>query len=1137
MKITNVRVLNNYKVKLINTKLSGVNSFQNIVGEQGTRTPVIITETPSQEFQEKFNRVLDYLINRYEPQWSGVTQELGKLATMQLLGVSGPLNPLTLGGTVEAAFNGTTASDVGWFDIFTNPREFATVVKNAYKVYGRARQPKKAKHRFMSYNTNGIGEYSSQIGKDGGNMFLGANKDMVWYPEPTSKSLLYLGLNENYGNSIERQLLHSPYAVLRSPMFSTKNRQSLPWISDRYAPAEGWVFDQYLLMRESTTLRDLLTDHTVSRVANLGVSVNGVYDSNINTLYRGSSYPDGVYSVILGSRTGGGYSANQVFVGSPWITYTAGLTWNGNFFDASISHGLCFDTRTLTLFDGTTFPEYPPTITDRAVEFKTGISYGYGERRLSSLNYLSDQWGNSMEFTLYLGMLPYGISHEQHIPWMLYKDPTVGGNKDYFKWRLDASVKHAKQKFLSPIDGFAHIIQDSATDIERTYHRYDSVGYTAWTNVLPSGVSYVENIPVEWARDQYRYTYGSSGPDATNGIVYGVDGLNWNEWQYSSSDTAFKKSQTDSSPRHWCLDEDIAASLHVSVYDFFMGQRYNGLTLTNQIWGKGVCGGSTLGEMLAVCTLSEQSGLDAYPFLYNTFIEHDGSALRWKGVTGTSYTNGSTVPWCNDRRFTLFYLYPTVLALGGTIVDHFHDGIGYYSTESRWFDKSLGSIFTNDMETLSIGTVVSDTPFAGRRTPTKPPQNFWTGIARTSEFELLYACMKAGITTGLESLYFNELYEEIRNGNISTPKIRIYLNELPIEDRANEFASYGTKRYGIVYQNDVDPNAVTGVINTTLLKAALDGSATNNLMTFPTFNLVDTVYLDYEEPYSAVLRYGTEYGTGTHNGVTYDLASIRQTMTDAINEMKTTYPNKRWGYYAMPQMNIWITDSGTPVSDTRPDQRLLHQATTARRQANITWLANNADVIAQASDIVGSDVYQHDIKDNDIEGLDSLDPEKTKDAVAMAKIFKNANPNIETTVWVSPQIFKNAVVAKSTVNSGVSDWSFLDINEIISDQITPAIQSGVDSITLWLPIGFQFNLMFTATFAASNPYYLSQQDIRASYAKKFLEPQGIVVPTIQPTIDAFWTATSTKNIIKESLHNYHIELCSLIQATANRIQS
>lgn len=106
MKIGSIRVLNNYKVKLINAKLSGVNTSEGVVEEQGTRTPVIPTPpTPVRTFQEQFDIVLKYLIERYEPGWSAADSAVGRAATMALLGISAPVNPLVLGGTAEAAFN------------------------------------------------------------------------------------------------------------------------------------------------------------------------------------------------------------------------------------------------------------------------------------------------------------------------------------------------------------------------------------------------------------------------------------------------------------------------------------------------------------------------------------------------------------------------------------------------------------------------------------------------------------------------------------------------------------------------------------------------------------------------------------------------------------------------------------------------------------------------------------------------------------------------------------------------------------------------------------------------------------------------------------------------------------------------
>jgi hypothetical protein len=790
MKITNIRVLNNFKVKLTNTKLSGVNASQSSVFEQGTRTPVIITEVPEEDFQEKFNRVFNYLINRYEPGWSAATVDLGKAATMQLLGISSAVNPLILGGTVSDSFNYTAnnnSANIGWFDPLTHPKDYASAVISAYKKFERARTPSSAKHRFVQYNLNAV--YCQDYLPQGGNAFFGLHTDFNWRPGTTLPNQLYMGYTANYNNGICRTLIHSPYGNFSSPMNSLAgNWRRYPWLSDRYT-AESFQFDMYLLSQENSTIRDLLTDYTIERSVTGGVLANGTGDAHLNTTYRGICFPAGTYTKYPSyndyGRTFGGFSANQVLVGSPWISFPNGLSfpdWWGNGLA-----GLCFNTETLVLFDGSTFPNNPTDFSSvlprPPMTNVVGLSFGYGQSLLQSLNDLSSQYGNSMEFIAYLGCLPYGPGFEMRIPFGLYRDPTIEGNKDYFKWRLDASVSHWKEKFKSPVDGFAHVYMDASALIERTYHQWQESGYTLWTNIASSGESYIENIPVEWARDQYNYTFGNSGPNANDGVVLGVERFA----QYMFKDDVGlanpsrndqRRFNGDTEPRHWCLDNDKATDILPMVHDMFIGQRKWGLTYSNSIWGMGVCGSSELGEIHANCIVqymddSDKSTMSGFPFFYKTFIDVTNSGdIKWKRVPNTSF-NGTNdgVPWVNDRRFRLFYLYPAMLALNMSILDHFHDGVGYYNVYNRsgWFDKSLGNILEKDMETRSIGSIVSNFPHQGRRTPTKPPQNFWTGFARTSEFELLYACMKGGVTTGLDSLYFNELHEELVNGLIDPP--------------------------------------------------------------------------------------------------------------------------------------------------------------------------------------------------------------------------------------------------------------------------------------------------------------------------------------------------------------------------------
>lgn len=47
MKIRNIRILNNYKVRLINTRLNGVDKIRSTIYEQGTREAIIPTPPKS----------------------------------------------------------------------------------------------------------------------------------------------------------------------------------------------------------------------------------------------------------------------------------------------------------------------------------------------------------------------------------------------------------------------------------------------------------------------------------------------------------------------------------------------------------------------------------------------------------------------------------------------------------------------------------------------------------------------------------------------------------------------------------------------------------------------------------------------------------------------------------------------------------------------------------------------------------------------------------------------------------------------------------------------------------------------------------------------------------------------------------
>ena len=939
MKITNIRILNNYKVKLVNAKLSGVNQVSGTVAEQGTRTPSIPT-TPTTNtqitFQQKFDLVLKYLIDRYEPTWSVGSTAAGKLATMSLLGISDGINPLIAGGTVESAFNYVTNGDDGWFDPLTHPKDFASAVRTAYKQLQRARTPQKANHRFVNYGLVSI--LSQDYLYNGGNAFFGFHPDYEWYPGTSMPNQLYHGYEPNYRNGIHRYVLHSPYGNFSSPMNSLAgNWRRFPWLSDRYT-AESFQFDMHLLSRQNTTPRDLLSDPGIVRDGNLGVVVAGITDTNLNTLYRSITFPAGTLSKISFNdygRTGGGYGSNEAIVGSPWIRFPEAITYSNWWGQASELSGLCFDYGTLVLFDGQTFPSQPQSfasLSKSPMSDSIGICFAYGDRLLQSLNSLSDTWGNSMEFIAYLGCIPYGTGFEMRIPFALYKDPTIEENVRYFKWRLDASVSHWKEKFKSPIDGFAHVFMDASALIERTYHQWQAPGYTLWTNITPSGLSYVENIPVSWARDQHNYTYGSSGPDSEKAVVFGTETFAQYMFRddvsyYNPNRNDQRRFNGDTEPRHWCLDDDKATALFSTLYDITLGQRKWGLTYADSIWGMGVCGSSTLGEVFAVSTREalwdvNKVPVSGLPFLYNTFtkVNPQNADIKWKDVPGTfgSGVSGG-VPWHQDRRFTLFYLYPTALALNLTLVDHFHDGIGYYRL-SNWFDKDLGLIFLNNDQMVAggLGKVVSDFPHVGRKIPSKPPQNYWTGNARTSEFELLYACMKGGVTGGLDSLGFTNLYNELYAAGYgqNTNGFRFMIDGIfDTGDSAlnqyyrNRFISEGCIFYDIVYENATTNSGIP-------IRDLIPGNSTinrNALVTYiqekfgiqPNSQVERHVVLDFEFDFDSSLLYGVAYNGATVLSTDSVLNGDNNTrvtdeITRAINQCKDVFGSKvkftHWGH-------------------------------------------------------------------------------------------------------------------------------------------------------------------------------------------------------------------------------------------------
>jgi len=768
---------------------SGTLSPNPIQGD--VRQPIPTNEI---SFEEKYNKVFNYLISRYEPTWTNVSDEQGKLATISALGVQESKNPFDGSDPIaDQLFRYTTINPTGYFDIFTNPKNFASAVHSQYSPYERSRNPEQANHRFVEKYFAGIATQSVYYYEGGGAAaFSNLAPSFRWWPDTLNPNEIHskcLTLNPSklIENKIERANIHTPYGAFKSPMYTgvglwaTIGRQrGYPWLTNRYT-GDDWRYDQYLLTKESTTIRDLLPDPVnTSRDASLGILVDGVADSKLNDLHRDLSFPVGTVPFPIdyngNNHNNGGYPY-AIKVGPAFLPFPTGITWNGGWWSGE-GITLNFNIETMVLNNGQSINSRPnlvdTTFNPSGIPFNywnkftgfRGLSYGYFQANLDSLNQLSLDWGDKIEFIAHLG----GMHGMPRVPDNLYLDPTVPENVRYMKWRFNAAVSHWKEKFKSPIDGFAHVFFDASILTERTYHTFKGPDYLTWDNVLPSGVSFVENIPFSWAKDQYNYTRGISSPNPDKGVLFGVERHSvFYSFKWENRQSEQQRFKNDPAPMHWCNDDDAAPDLYSSSFDLLCAQRKYGRDYVESIWKSN--GRKKLGEILSHENPEVNNEfLDVYPFYYQTFIEHDGTSLKWKKVQGTKYGNyndpaATGVPWNQDRRFRLFYHFPLMLALNATIVDYMHSGLGYcampyQSTQpSGWFDVRLGTDFVEGMENKPYPFVSSD-PFP-RKTPITPPQNYWTGSYESSEFELLYACMKGGITMGLDSLGFTNLYDQL----------------------------------------------------------------------------------------------------------------------------------------------------------------------------------------------------------------------------------------------------------------------------------------------------------------------------------------------------------------------------------------
>ena len=133
-------------------------------------------------------------------------------------------------------------------------------------------------------------------------------------------------------------------------------------------------------------------------------------------------------------------------------------------------------------------------------------------------------------------------------------------------------------------------------------------------------------------------------------------------------------------------------------------------------------------------------------------------------------------------------------------------------------------------------------------------------------------------------------------------------------------------------------------------------------------------------------------------------------MVDAINSLKKKYPDKRWGYYAVPNVPIWIcADGGDTIRhETCTNQIRVFDADEKQLKNFKDSLYESYKDVAEASDMIAAELYQHDVADKDKSNLDKIDPLKSKITAELVNRFDPSGTK-EKLAWISPVLFKELI--------------------------------------------------------------------------------------------------------------------------------
>ena len=258
------------------------------------------------------------------------------------------------------------------------------------------------------------------------------------------------------------------------------------------------------------------------------------------------------------------------------------------------------------------------------------------------------------------------------------------------------------------------------------------------------------------------------------------------------------------------------------------------------------------------------------------------------------------------------------------------------------------------------------------------------------------------------------------------------------------------KPYILVYQNVDLPSVKSGVIDSNKIIDDVRQRFGSNPSGWG--------MLDFEDPFDSVLQAGASHPK-------YE--TCVKSMVKAIRDTKRAFPNVKWTYYGIPGLAYW------------PGGSLWAKAAPAKRQAEIERQIEGYGPVLAELDWYSPCFY-------DVYRIDTMTPEAKAEHLVNEREYRIARVSVIEEFLrrnnlpdrpILPSVSPFFAPGGNTTENGV-----ISRDEMIRDQILPAIAAGCDGIAIWTCGNWYVQQATRATEPANE----TQKRVRECYRAGFL---------------------------------------------------